>query len=276
MCIIATNPHIRAFRFPLRPMARCGALLLSRQSQRLAAPRRAVGSGQPDPGDLAFIRRVGVMRSHLLLIGRARNAIVFCADYHVSFGDTDEKVGRIHEEQGVVELPPRPILPLCFAGVGFAFAGLSGCGGGGDGGGGGGGGGGNPPPAGGGNPNLATVSGRVIDNLGNPVPGARVTIFKADGTVQTTQTTSSTGTFSVFNIPLTANKFIVNTPDITQYWDIVQYQGSRPYDTDPNRSGGPCRLPLPTLVAGGNALPADVIMYSANAGPPPPPSANCP
>jgi hypothetical protein len=173
---------------------------------------------------------------------------------------------------------PQVRFPLCLVLLlVMAVAGLSGCGGGGGGGnnnggnnGGGNNGGGNN------NPNLATVSGRVTDNTGTAVSGARVTVFAANGSVAGTGNSGTDGSFSVFNVPLTANKFVVNTPNATLYFDVVQYSGGRPYDTNPNRVGGPCLLPLPALTAGANALPANVIMYSVNSGPPPPPAATCP
>lgn len=162
----------------------------------------------------------------------------------------------------------------------IAVSGLSGCGsgGGGSSGGTGGGGIGGGGIGGGGNvnPNLATINGRVTDNTGAAVRSARITVFNPNGSVAATATSGSDGSFSVFNVPLNANRFLVNTPDPSQYYDVVQYLGGRPYDTSPNRSGGPCLLPLPPLNAGANTLPGTVIIYSVNSGPPPPPTGNCP
>jgi len=145
---------------------------------------------------------------------------------------------------------------------------LAGCGGGG---------GGNPNPnpnpnPGGGTTTLAALSGTVRDSLNDPVPNALVSVL---GTGLQTRTATD-GTFTVFNVPLTATRFVVNSPDLSRYFDIAQYQGGRPYDVDPARPGGQCTLPLPALAAGSVTLPATVFLFSVSAGPPPPPSGTCP
>ena len=146
---------------------------------------------------------------------------------------------------------------------------LAGCGGGG------GGGVVNPPPGGGGGggaTTLAALSGTVRDSLNNPINNALVSVV---GTGLQTRTATD-GTFTLFNVPLNATRFVVNSPDLSLYFDIAQYQGGRPYDVDAARPGGQCTLPLPTLAAGAIMLPATVILYAVSAGPPPPPSGTCP
>ena len=128
-----------------------------------------------------------------------------------------------------------------------------------------------PPPVG----NLATVSGIVRDNTTAVVANALVTIINPAGRNLQARTASD-GTFSIFNVPLATTHFLVNTPDASKFYDVVQYLSVTPYDTDPNRGGGACKLPLPTLVAGQNNLPGTVIMFSAASGPPPPPAGTCP
>lgn len=140
---------------------------------------------------------------------------------------------------------------------------LGGCGGGG-----GGGGGGNPPP-----PNVASVKGRIVDLAGKAVPGAMVTLLPGGQKA----TTASDGSFSILNIALNnpPTQFVVNSPDLSKYFNFVLY-GGKLYETDPARIGGQCKLPLPALQGGDNALPADPQMYSSQSGPPPPPPPTCP
>ena len=129
----------------------------------------------------------------------------------------------------------------------------------------------NPNP-GGGATTMAALTGTVRDSLGDPVIGALVSIV---GTGLQTQT-GDRGIFNFAAVPLTATRFVVNSPNLSRYFDIAQYQGGRPYDVDPARPGGQGTLPLPALAAGSITLPATVILYSVSAGPPPPPSGTCP
>lgn len=141
-------------------------------------------------------------------------------------------------------------------------------------------GGGNNSGGGGVTPNTSIVSGRVVDNVGtgNGVNGAKVTIV---GTSLST-TTASDGSFQIRNVPLTAKQFVVTTPDVAVYPNIITYLGNY-YNTDPGRAGGQCLLPLPTLANGQTVtLPGNVLMYniaaSSNNGgsaPPPPPPSGC-
>lgn len=147
----------------------------------------------------------------------------------------------------------------------LAFA-ISGCGGGGGGvspGGGSGSSSGGPPPVG--NPNLATITGKVTDTAGNPVAGAGISILGTN----LSGSSASDGSFTIYNVPLTATQFTVTPP--TGYYSFdVRYLGN-----DYNLQK-PCPLPLPQpLQKGANPLPGPIQLYSTN-GPPPAPTYGCP
>ncbi|CCW35428.1 Carboxypeptidase regulatory-like domain [Chthonomonas calidirosea] len=149
---------------------------------------------------------------------------------------------------------------------------ISGCGGGGGGGvpaGNGSGGGsssgssGGPPPVG--NPNLATITGQVTDIAGNPVAGAAISIVGTN----LTGSSASDGSFTIYNVPLTATQFTV-TPPSGYYSFDVRYLGN-----DYNLQK-PCPLPLPNpLQKGADPLPGPVQLYPTS-GPPPAPTYGCP
>ena len=143
---------------------------------------------------------------------------------------------------------------------------IVGCGGGG-GNGGGGVGGGIPP---GQNPLLPFVSGRVIDFSSPPhgIVGTTVTLFAPGLPNLNVQVTSSDGSFTVANVSTAYSTFTVTSPDTSQWYNYALYAAKK-YDTTA------CRLPLPTLVAGNNALPSNVLLYGT-ASPPAPPVGGCP
>ncbi len=154
---------------------------------------------------------------------------------------------------------------------------LAGCGGGGGGGTSGGTNG--PPPIGtpgsSGN-SLAAIAGRVVDNVGsgNPVVGAVVSIVGSAASA----TTDVNGNFTVSNVPPAATLFTVTSPNTAVYPNLVAYLNNT-YNTNPNRVGGQCQMPLPALQATvKTALPGTIQMFNNNAAnsgnttPPPPPT----
>jgi len=128
----------------------------------------------------------------------------------------------------------------------------------------------NPPP--GQNPTLPFLSGRVVDTTSpaKGVVGATITLFGSGVPDLMVKVTSSDGVFTIANVDPRYSAFAVLSPDTSQWYNYALYL-SKQYDTLN------CRLPLPTLQAGNNALPTNVVLYSAGNNPPPPPPINgCP
>lgn len=124
----------------------------------------------------------------------------------------------------------------------------------------GGGGGGGPTPT-------TTLTGKVVSATDmSPVPSATITIA---GTMLTAQTQTD-GTFSVSNVPVTATRFTVTSPDLSKYLSIAEYSagGTTLQEYSFNTDGIQCSMPLPSLHAGTTALPSNVELLSATSVPP--------
>jgi hypothetical protein len=126
---------------------------------------------------------------------------------------------------------------------------------------------------GGGTPNssLAVVSGIVQDTNGSPVLGATVSIVGT--TPALAASTGSDGKFQINNVPLNAAFFQVTSPTLTKYYNSGTYNGNRySFGTDSQA----CTVPLPTLTAGADPLPAPIVLDIGGTNPPPPPALNPP
>ena len=123
-----------------------------------------------------------------------------------------------------------------------------------------------PPP--GQSATLAFVNGKVVDTSSTPkgVPNATVSVVGTNVSAKT----ATDGSFTLANVPLNATQFNVTSPDPIQWYNFATYN-TKQYDTIN------CPLPLPTLQAGANNLPATIVLSSAGNNPPPPPPVNgCP
>ncbi len=139
---------------------------------------------------------------------------------------------------------------------------ISGCGGGG------GGGGGTPPPGGGGG-TKATITGKAVDENGNPVPGATLTVVGGPGGVST-----ALGVITIPNVPLTSTRFTV-TPPAGYESGGYGYNATNYPSQDVN--GVTCGLPLPVPLQAGQTYQLGTIVIRTNAfPPPPPPTGGCP
>ena len=116
---------------------------------------------------------------------------------------------------------------------------------------------------------LATITGKVTDTTAaaTPIAGATVQVVGAS----LTTTTAADGTFTIYNAPVGTIRISVVTPNPTQYYGYVQYQGKE-YDTSL------CPLTVTTIASGTShttsPLPAPVQLFPNNAtgGPPAPPA----
>jgi hypothetical protein len=118
-----------------------------------------------------------------------------------------------------------------------------------------------------GNASLATLSGRVVDTAGNPVPGATVLVVGTSAAAST----ASDGSFTITNVPLTATKLSLSSPNTSSWYNYGTYNG---HYYQFGSATGACDITLPTLVASSQAttqLVTSVALYPASNGSPPPP-----
>ncbi len=118
-----------------------------------------------------------------------------------------------------------------------------------------------------GNSSLATLTGRVVDTAGNPVPGATVVVVGTSAAAST----ASDGSFTITNVPLTATKLSLTSPNTANWYNYGTYNG---HYYQFGTTTGSCDITLPSLVASSQAvtpLVSNIALYPASNGSPPPP-----
>lgn len=123
----------------------------------------------------------------------------------------------------------------------------------------------------------AIVTGLVRSPANVGIYLAIVKFYSATNTLIATTNTVSDGTFRV-SLPLTAKKFTIDLSvtdpvgptGVSRYYRLFGYGVG---DYTMNSTG--CLAPLPTLVAGANALPHDIVPPFYDPTSPPPPPTGC-
>lgn len=123
----------------------------------------------------------------------------------------------------------------------------------------------------------AIVTGLVRSPANVGIYLATVKFYSATNTLLATTNTVSDGTFRVA-LPLTAKKFTIDlsVPDPVGPTGVSRYYRQFGYGAaDYTANTTSCLAPLPTLVAGGNALPHDIVPPFYDPTSPPPPPTGC-
>lgn len=125
-------------------------------------------------------------------------------------------------------------------------------------------------------PTQPRLTGTVVDANGSPVPLATVQFYDNSLNLVRTCTTGLDGSLNA-SVPTSAVRFNIdpNTLPIAQYYRLFDY-GTGTYNP---LVGGSCAAPVPSLNAGTNSLPNQVVVQTVydrgGALVPPPPPASC-